>query len=54
MFNIYYIYKGMQYCDTCICDNEKDALDGFDMAHANDDVLLLNVEKVSDDDEIMA
>lgn len=46
MFNIYYVFKNKIYCDTCICGNEKDALDGFDMAHGNEKVLLINIEKI--------
>lgn len=47
MFKVYYEFKGNVYCDACICDTEQEALDGFDMAHAKDKVLLINIEKVN-------
>ena len=48
MFCVWYVYKGKIYCDYAIgCDTEQQAIDGFDMAHCYDKVLLINVEKVN-------
>lgn len=46
MFKIYYYSKGKIYCDICFCDTEQEAKDGFDMAHAFDKVLLINIERI--------
>lgn len=46
MFKIYYYSKGKIYCDICFSDNEKDARDGFEIAHFNDRVLLINIERI--------
>ena len=45
MYKVYYVFKGKIYCDYGICDTEQEALDGFNMSHANDNVLLINIER---------
>lgn len=44
IYKIHYIYKNKSFIDSCVCDTEQEALDGFDMAHAGDKLLLVNIE----------